>query len=171
MILQDQSYLIQKEINQRRQTRVQQARQRANEVARVIRQRTEREKIRLVRVCGSFILYVCLLVKTTRTVSILILQRTLLLFISLNRSVEWSLKNIGNRSQLSLLRWKQSIKMLYVILDSAMKVLPKRYVPVHDKDNYVRILSRLFPDSQTVLQIDIHSFKNSFERHSIFFNW
>jgi hypothetical protein len=50
MILQDQSYLIQKEINQRRQTRVQQARQRANEVARVIRQRTEREKIRLVRV-------------------------------------------------------------------------------------------------------------------------
>ena len=35
----------------------------------------------------------------------------------------------------------------------------------------VRILSRLFPDSQTVLQIDIHSFKNSFERHSIFFNW
>ena len=58
MILQDQSYLIQKEINQRRQTRVQQARQRANEVARLIRQRTEREKIRLVRVCGSFILYV-----------------------------------------------------------------------------------------------------------------
>ena len=59
--------------------------------------------------------------------------------------------------------------MLYVILDSAMKVLPKRYVPVHDKDNYVRILSRLFPDSQTVLQIDIHSLPNSFERHSIFF--
>ena len=57
MILQDQSYLIQKEINQRRQTRVQQARQRANEVARVIRQRTEREKIRLVRVCSSLILY------------------------------------------------------------------------------------------------------------------
>ena len=65
MILQDQSYLIQKEINQRRQTRVQQARQRANEVARVIRQRTEREKIRLVRVCGSFILYVYLPVRTT----------------------------------------------------------------------------------------------------------
>ena len=48
MILQDQSYLIQKEINQRRKTRVAQARQRANEVARVVRQRTEREKIRLV---------------------------------------------------------------------------------------------------------------------------
>ena len=70
MILQDQSYLIQKEINQRRQTRVQQARQRANEVARVIRQRTEREKIRLVRVCGSFILYYVYLPLRT-TVSLL----------------------------------------------------------------------------------------------------
>lgn len=99
MILQDQSYLIQKEINQRRQTRVQQARQRANEVARVVRQRTEREKIRLVRVCGSFILCVSsgqdhLFCQSL----ILILLRTSLLFISLKRSVEWSLKNIGNRS-------------------------------------------------------------------------
>ena len=48
MILKDHSYLIQKEISQRRQTRVQQARQRANEMARVVRQRTEREKVRLV---------------------------------------------------------------------------------------------------------------------------
>lgn len=69
MILQDQSYLLQKEINQRRQTRVQQARQRANEVARVVRQRTEREKIRLVRVCSSLILYEYLPVRTTFFVS------------------------------------------------------------------------------------------------------
>ena len=69
MILQDQSYLLQKEINQRRQTRVQQARQRANEVARVVRQRTEREKIRLVRVCSSLILYEYLPVRTIFFVS------------------------------------------------------------------------------------------------------
>ena len=49
MILKDQSYLKQKEVNERRQIRVKQARERANEVARVVRQRTEREKIRLVR--------------------------------------------------------------------------------------------------------------------------
>ena len=48
MILKDQSYLKQKEVNERRQIRVKQARERANEVARVVRQRTEREKIRLV---------------------------------------------------------------------------------------------------------------------------
>ena len=71
MILQDQSYLIQKEINQRRQTRVQQARQRANEVARVVRQRTEREKIRLVRFCSSLILYEYISVRTTFFVSLL----------------------------------------------------------------------------------------------------
>ena len=47
--------------------------------------------------------------------------------------------------------------MLYVILDSAMKVLPKRYVPVHNND-YVLILSRLIPNAQTVLKIDIDSF-------------
>ena len=48
MILKDQSYLKQKEVSERRQIRVKQARERANEVARVVRQRTEREKIRLV---------------------------------------------------------------------------------------------------------------------------
>ena len=48
MILKDRSYLMQKEVNERRQIRVKQARERANEVARVVRQRTEREKIRLV---------------------------------------------------------------------------------------------------------------------------
>ena len=71
MILQDQSYLIQKEINQRRQTRVQQARQRANEVARVVRQRTEREKVRLVRVFVVLSFYVYLPVRTTFFVSLL----------------------------------------------------------------------------------------------------
>ena len=48
MLLHDPSYAVKKEKDRRRQIRIQQAREKANEAAKVVRQRTEREKLRLV---------------------------------------------------------------------------------------------------------------------------
>lgn len=48
MTVKEPSFAVKQEKDRRRQIRIQQARARANEAARVVRQRTERAKIRLV---------------------------------------------------------------------------------------------------------------------------
>lgn len=48
VIIKDKDYLMKKETERRRQVRVQQARQRANDLSRVIRQRVQREQFRMV---------------------------------------------------------------------------------------------------------------------------